>query len=171
MKAPPRYNEKFAKDPSVQGNMSVEDIIKRDWERNYKGKAGITAQDLENVIRYHITKGGEIYRFRNTLFLVTPEDGGFDVIKMHSITGDIFELYITALLLFLATMNQTNGTEEVYTYTPDKVVYRKLKNIFSEFLDIEDARDDPDADANYKLVLDLAGYMQRIQAASQQQRG
>ena len=171
MKAPSRYSEKLAKDPSVQGNMSVEDIIKRDWERNYKGNAGVTAQDLENMVRYHISKNGDIYRFRNTLFLVTPEDGDYDTIKMHSITGDIYEMYIMAMLAFLATMSQTQGTEEVYSYSPDKTIYRKLKTIFSEYLDIEDARDDPDADANYKLVLDLAGYMQRIQAASQQQRG
>lgn len=171
MKAPSRYSEKLAKDPSVQGNMSVEDIIKRDWERNYKGKGGVTVQDLENIVRYHISQGGEIYRFRNTLFLVTPEDGGYETIKMHSITGDLYEMYITALLAFLATMYQTNGTEEVYTYTPDKVMYRKVRSLFSRFIDLEDARDDPDADAPYKIIIDLMGYMQYLQAASQRQRG
>lgn len=171
MKAPPRYSEKFAKDPSVQGNMSVEDIITRDWERNYKGKKSSTPKDLEVLVRRHIIEGGEIYRFRNTLFLVTPEDGDYSVVYMYFITGDLYEMYVTALLAFLATMYQTHNTEEVYIYAPDKPIYRKLKGLFSGFMDIEGVDDTTDSSDGYKLVVDLSGYMQHLQSASAQQRG
>ena len=171
MKAPPRYSKKYAKDPSVQGNMSVEDIIKRDWERNYKGKAGVTTQELENLVRHHIAAGGGVHRFRNTLFLVAAEDGDYEMIGVYCITGDLYELYVVALLTFLISMNQTQGTEEVHMYVPDKVMYRKLRGVFAGFMDIENIQGTAGGSNGYMLIVDLAGYIRHIQTASKQQGG
>lgn len=172
MKAPPRYSEKYAKDPSVQGNMSVEDIIKRDWERNYKGKSGITLEDLENIIRRHMAEGGEIYRLRNTLFLASPEsEEDYTTVKFHSLTGDLLEVYLYTLLTFVISMGHTHGTQEIYSYTEDKTMYRRVHRLLGDFVDIEDMKDDPSADARYKIVLDLEGYMRMLYTNAEQQGG
>lgn len=165
MKAPPRYSEKYAKDPSVQGNMSVEDIIKRDWERNYKGKkSSTTVEDVEILIRQHIKIGGEIYRFRNTLFLVTPDDPEYQEVRMLTISADFLDMYLPSLLMMLATLSQQHDTQEVTLYIPDKSIYRKIKPIFDGFLDIETVEEDEDL--RYTVVVDLVGYMAKLQSTS-----
>jgi hypothetical protein len=170
MKAPPHYTDKYAQDPSVQGEISVADIIKRDWERNYAKKSGISLDALENVVRRHVDSGGEVYRIRNTLFLVVPEDG-HDVVKMHSLTADVFEIYAYALLTFVVSMGQEQGTQELYSYVPDMKLYNRIRPMFRDFLSIEDAKDDPDADSRYRVILDVDGFMQPIRATMAQQRG
>lgn len=168
MRAPFRYSDKRAGDPSIQGSLSIEDIVKRDWERNYAKKGAITLNGLRSIVKQHVDDGNPIARFRNTLFMITPEDDGFDVVKFHSITADSLEVYTTMLLMFMLGLNKARGTEEAYTYVPDKTLFRKVSPMFGGFADIEDAHDE-DADATYKVTIDLEGFVQSLQAKAAQQ--
>ena len=155
MKPPRRYQQQ-KDNPAVKGNLTVEQIVKADWERNY-AKSGIGLDDLRIIVKDHVEEGNDIFRLRNTIFLVTPE-GGYEEVKFHTLTADTYETYMTLVMLFLLALNKDQGTQEAYTYLPDKTMYRAARKLFKDFIDIEDARDDEDADAPYKVTIDIAGF-------------
>jgi hypothetical protein len=163
MKTSDNPADKYAGDPSLQGNMSVEAIIKRDWERNFKGKTEITEEMLAAFVALHAKAGKDIYRLRNTLFLVTPENDSYEDIEVHAVTADVLEVFLYAVMMFAISMNQTEGTQEMYTYTPDKSLYRRLKRMFKDFISIQRVSDPPEKSAPYLVTLDVQGLVDNAQ--------
>jgi hypothetical protein len=81
----------------------------------------------------------------------------------------MLEVYLYTLLTFVISMGYTHGTQEMYSYTEDKTMYRRVHRLLGDFVDIEDMKGDPSADARYKIVLDLEGYMRMLYTNAEQQ--
>jgi hypothetical protein len=163
MKAPDKYgadSDTYVK--AVEGNLSVSEIVKSDWERNYAKSSGVKLEGLQRVVVAHVQNGGEVHRFRNTLFLVTPQDGDYTEIKFHTLTADPREAYLMSTLTFLLGMNQTNGTELAYSYSPGKAIYRVFKRMFGDYIEIENVKDDPTADAPYLITVDIGAFVDNL---------
>ena len=152
---------------SIKGNLSVEEIVKADWERNYK-PAGIPLDDARLSVKEHVDDNQPIYRMRNTIFLITPENG-FEDVMFHTITADSLEVYKTTLMLFFLGLNADQGTETAYAYVDDKKMYRSVRPMYREYLDIEPA--DDDEKGKYLLTLDIAGFVANARQIQAAQRG
>jgi hypothetical protein len=163
MKPSDDSSAKYANDPSLKGNMSVEDIIHRDWERNFKEKTDVSEEMLATFIALHAKSGKDIYRLRNTLFLVTPENGGYEDIEVHAVTADVIEVFLYIVMVFAVSMNQTKGTQEMYTYTPDKSLYRRGKRMFKDFITLQRVSNPPEKSAPYLVTLDVQGLVDNAQ--------
>jgi hypothetical protein len=153
---------------SIKGNLSVEEIVKADWERNYKA-AGIPLDTARLLVKEHVDDNQPIYRMRNTIFLITPENG-FDDVLFHTITADPIEVYKTMLMMFFLGLNADQGTETVYTYVDDKKMYRSVRPMYKEYIDIEPA-DDGDEQGKYLLTVDIAGFVANARQIQAAQRG
>lgn len=152
--------------PAIKGNLSAEDIVRADWERNYK-KKGISLGQAKLGVKAHVDAGGAVFRMRNTLILVTPEDD-FAEVKFHTITADPAEVYQSLMLMFFLGLAQSKGTQTAFTYVNDRSAYRMAKRIVGEsFVDIDES-DDPKV-GKYVLTLDLAGLIRFAQAKQAQQ--
>jgi len=172
MKAPEKYGsnkDKYAK--SVQGNLTTDEIIVFDWERSYTKKSGLTVDDLRQSVIDHVQNGGDVYRIRNTLFLISPQDGDYTEVKFHTLTADPREVYIPLMLLFFIGLNKTNGTEVAYTYSPSKAIYRMFKHMLGSYMEIEDVKDDPNADAPYMITVDVGAFIDNLPKGQQNVAG
>lgn len=152
--------------PAVKGNLTVEEIVRADWERNYK-KKNVPLDAIRMAVKTHVDSGGAVFRLRNTLFLVTPV-GDFIEVEFHTITADPIEVYLPLTMMFFLGLNKDQGTEVAFTYVDDKSAARMAKRIFSDkFVDMEDS-DEPD-EGKYRLTIDLIGFVQFTQAKAQAQ--
>lgn len=156
---PQRFDSK--KDiPSVKGNLTVEEIVRTDWERNFKKAGNFDLNDARYAIKQHVDDGLPIYRLRNTLFLIVPQDG-FDTVEFHTITADVREVYMLLLVMFLSALHTTQGTEVAFTYVNDKQTYNLAAPMFGQDVDLEESND-PDK-GKYRVIIDLGAFVARTQ--------
>ena len=145
---------------AIKGNLTAEEIVRADWERNYK-KKGVPLLAAKMMVKRHVDSGGAVFRLRNTLFLITPV-AGFIEVKFHTITADPVEVYQPLALMFFLGLNKDQGTEVAFTYINDKSAARMAKKILSDkFVDVEES-DSPD-EGKYRLTVDLSGFVQFAQ--------
>jgi hypothetical protein len=148
-------------DPAVKGNLTADELVRVDWERNFKAK-GISLVQAKMAIKARIDAGEAIFRLRNTLFLVAPLDGFIEV-EVHAVTADPSEVFQTMTFLFLLGLHTDQGTQIVYTYTNDRKVFRMFSRLFGgSFIDIDDS-DDPKK-GKYVTTLDLVDFVRATQA-------
>jgi hypothetical protein len=141
---------------AIKGNLTAEEIVRSDWERNYKNTE-VTLDDLKFVIKDHVDEGLPIYRFRNTLVLVTPENG-FEEIEFHTLTADPFEIYTSLMMMFFISLAKNEGTQLAYTYVDDKKVFRAIKRMVGEFGSLEDNEEDPEL-GKYIFVFEVGAFV------------
>ena len=168
MKSPRKFAQQ-KDNPAIKGSMTVEEIVRVDWERNYK-KLDVPLMGARMTVKTHVENGGDIFRVRNTLILVTPEEDEYTEIKFHTITADPFEVYMSLMVMFFIALNKDQGTEEAYTYLPSKAIYRAAKKWLKDFVDIEDAGDEGGDLSKYKIVIDVAGFVANATAQQQKQQ-
>jgi hypothetical protein len=166
---PPKYEEKKFAD-AAKGNISVDDIVRTEWERSYRN-SGISYELLKGIIIKHVEDGNDVYRLRNTVYLVTPDDEDYSEVRVDAFTADPREVYMTMTMMLCLGLNQSRGTEIVYTYTPSKALYRSFRKIFGDAGDIEDAKDDPNATAPYRLYVDIPEFIANVQEKQKAQQG
>jgi hypothetical protein len=158
---PQRFNSK--KDiPSVKGNLTVEEIVRTDWERNFK-QAGYSLDDARRAIKSHVDNGLPIYRLRNTLFLITPQDD-FETVEFHTVTADTREVYVPMLVMFMSALHMKQNTEIAFTYVNDKQTYNLAAPMFGQDVDIEES--DDRNKGKYKVVIDLDSFVPRMQTTA-----
>jgi endo-1,4-beta-D-glucanase Y len=147
--------------PAVKGNLTAEEIVRTDWERNFKDK-GFSFPQVKMAIKNRVDAGEAVFRLRNTLFLVAPRDGFIEV-EVHAVTADPSEVFQTMTSLFLLGLHMDQGTESVYTYTNDRKVFRMFSRLFGNtYVDIDDS-DDPEK-GKYVTTLDVVGIVRAAQA-------
>ena len=155
--------QKYATDKdnsAVKGNLTAEEIVRADWERNYK-KSGVPLGAAKMAVKRHVDDGGDVFRMRNTIILLTSNDDYEDV-EFHTITADPQEVYQVTMLMFLLGLNKAKGTQTAVTYVDDKRAYRMAsKMLGKDYVDIETSND---ADqGKYALTLDLDGLASNLQ--------
>ena len=123
----PERAKKLAKSPAVQGNMSIEDIVKADWKRNFEGR-GFTLDDARMAVAQH-AQSGEVARLRNTLFLLPDIQGDEERVEFHTVTADPFEVYSTLLLMFSLALAEKTDIQYLFSYINDKAIYRRLRRV------------------------------------------
>ena len=72
-------------------------------------------------------------------------------------------------MLFFLGLNADQGTETAYAYVDDKKMYRSVRPMYREYLDIEPA--DDDEKGKYLLTLDIAGFVANARQIQAAQRG
>lgn len=142
--------------PAIKGNLSAEEIVRADWERNYK-KMGVTFDQTKMAIKVHVDEGEPVFRVRNTIILINPENG-YEEVKFHTITADPFEVYTSLLLMFFISLNKQKGTQIAYTYLNDKKIFRAIKRLVGEFGSLESNDEDP-SKGKYMFVLELGPFV------------
>jgi hypothetical protein len=146
--------------PAIKGMMSAEDITRADWERNYKQK-GISFPQAKMSIKAHVDSGQPIFRVRNTLILLTLEDG-FEEVKFHTVTADPFEVYSSMMLMFLVSLSRNKGTQIAYTYIDDKKIFRAIKRLVGEYGELDSNDQDPEK-GKYILTLEIGPFTAAMQ--------
>jgi len=146
--------------PAIEGNLTAEEIVRTFWERNYE-KTGVSLISVKMMIKNHVDSGGDVFRLRNTIILITPDDD-YEEVEFHTFTADPSEVYQSVMLMFFLGLNKAKGTQTAFTYTEDKRAYRMaIKMIGKDYVDIEKS-DSPDT-GKYVLTLDLGGLVLRSQ--------
>lgn len=171
MKPPAKHSDKTPKDV-IQGLLSVEEIVKREWERSYHKDKGMSLDTLRSVVAIAVDKKFPIYRLRNTLYIVEPEpeDGDFSEINMMSFTADPFEIFMSSTLMFLLGLNKTEGTEIVNIFDNDKSMFRLYNRIFKGAVELEQVKDGG-THLPYKTTIDIPLFIANVQEKQQTQRG
>jgi hypothetical protein len=151
---------------AAKGNLTVEEIVKKTWEMVYARKSGVTFEGLKASVINDLQNGWEIYRLRNSLYMVYPIDGDYTEVELHMFTADPQEIFLPVTFMFMLGLNQSQGTEVIYSTVPDKALYRIAKRMFKDFVAIEN----PEQKGRYyKLTIDIAGFISTMQATQQQQ--
>lgn len=147
--------------PAIKGNLTADEIVRTDWERNFKAK-GISIGQAKMAIKARVDAGEAVFRMRNTLFFVAPIDGFIEV-EVHAVTADPSEVFQTMTLLFLLGLNKDQDTQSAYTYSNDRKVFRMFSRLFgASFVDIDDS--DDEKKGKYVVTLDLVGFVRAMQA-------
>jgi len=148
-------------DPAVKGNLTADEIVRTDWERNFKEK-GFSLVQAKMALKGRIDAGEAVFRLRNTLFFVIPKDGFIEV-EVHAVTADPSEIFQTMTLLFLLGLHMDQGTQSMHTYANDRKVFRMLSRLFGEtFVDIDDS--DAPEKGKYVTTVDLVEFVRAMQA-------
>lgn len=149
---------RYARDKNsaaVKGLLSVDEIIKEDWRRNYK-KSGVSATALATIIKDSIDNGAQPMRLRNTIVLITPDEDDPTTMQFHTVTADPYEIYTTLITRLFVALAKTQGAETLYTGVPDKSALRMAKRTFGDkFVDLEE---DGPADNKYTLTIDIGDF-------------
>lgn len=154
--------------PAIKGTLTAEEIVRADWKRHYE-KRGVPLDAARLSVKAHVDKGGAVFRLRNTLILVTPDDD-WNEIEFHTITADLGEVYQVLVLLFFLGLNKSKGTQVAFTYINDRNAYRMAKKFLgADFVDIDNS-DDPDK-GKYLLVIDIGSLANAAQTRQAMQRG
>lgn len=146
--------------PAIKGNLSAEEIVRADWERNYKGK-DVSFGAAKQNIKQHVDAGYPVFRFRNTIVLVTPENG-FEEVKFHTLTADPFEVYTSLLLMFFISLARNQGTQIAYTYLDDKKIFRAIKRLTGDFATLEPNDEDPEK-GKYMITFEVGPFVAAMQ--------
>jgi hypothetical protein len=162
----PQRAQKLGNDPSIKGNLTAEKIVETDWKRNYE-KKGIPLLSIKKWIKHHVDTGGQVVRLRNTLVLLTMDEGS-DEAMFHTITADVYEVYMTMMQLLALSMAKARNVETMYTYVNDKSPYRMARKLFGDSnVDFEEA--DLEQEGKYKLTIDVGDYYRAGQKAAEAQ--
>lgn len=160
---------KFAKykdNPAVKGLLSVEDLVKADWEHNYK-KKGIPLDSARIAVKQFVDDGHRVYRLRNTLIFLDPDVENEDV-EFHTVTADPYEVYVTMMQRFMLGLVAETGADTAFTYVDDKNAYRMAKKAVGEgYADIEES-DEPQK-GKYKVILEIGTYYHDMKQRADQQ--
>lgn len=163
---PKRYKE-GQKNPAVEGNLSIEDIVRLDWEREYKG-TDVELDDVRVRMNEFINQGGLVARLRNTLFLYTPLEDNFEEVLFDITTADTTEVCESFIIRFFLGLNEDKGTTTLYTFADDKSTYKIMRKLFTdEFVDMEETND-PEL-RGVGITIDLEGYVDYVKANQNQQ--
>ena len=111
-----------------------------------------------------------VVRMRNTLVLLTM-DKGADEAMFHTITADVYEVYMTMMQLLALSLAKARNVETIYTYVNDKAPYRMARKLFGDSnVDFEES--DLEQKGKYKLTIDIGDYYRAGQkTAVAQSRG
>jgi hypothetical protein len=171
MKPPSRYSPKTPKDV-IQGLLSVDEIVKREWERSYRKDKDMTLDTLRLLLIISTDKKFPMYRLRNTLYVVEPEpeDGDFSEVNVMSFTADPFEVYMAITLTFLLSLNKTEGVEIVNVFDSDKSMFRAYNRIFKGAVELEHIKTGG-TNLPYKTTIDLPLFISNIQEKQRAQGG
>jgi hypothetical protein len=151
----PQRAQKLSDDPSIKGNLTADQIVETDWKRNYE-KKGIPLLSIKKWIKRHVDTGGQVVRLRNTLVLLTM-DKGSDEAMFHTITADVYEVYMTMMQLLALSMAKARNVETMYTYVNDKSPYRMARKLFGDTnVDFEES--DLEQEGKYKMTIDVGDY-------------
>lgn len=140
---------------SGAGDMSVEDILRIDWERNYKDK-GIDFMVARASFKVLIDSGALAGRLGNTIIFVIPVEG-FYVVKFHTMSADDFDTFTVLLLKFFISLHKTKGTSVAFTYVNDKIVFNKIRKTYGQYVFLEENEDEPQK-GKYKLILEIGSF-------------
>jgi len=155
----PRYDAK-KDNPAVKGNLPPEEIVRVDWERNYKN-SGISYEQAAGNLQQLLASGNPAARLRNTIVVLMPEDD-YEEVEFHTITADPFEVYFTLITNFFVALSMKRGTQYVYTYLDDKKMFRQVKNYFGEYSSIEPNEDNPNR-GKYVLTIEIGPFVTAMQ--------
>lgn len=147
---------KYAKDknnPAIKGLMSTQEILRADWERNYK-KAGVSFEDAVQSLGEQVQSGMKAAKLRNTILFYKNEDDGEAL--FHTVTADPYEVYTVLLMQLALGLHKAAGVDVLYTYIKDRATYRMASKIFKDFVDLEES--DTEGTDKYKLTLYIADF-------------
>lgn len=153
--------------PSIKGNLTGEEIVRIDWERNYK-KKDVSFNQAKLAVKAHVDNGYPIFRVRNTFILITPENG-MEEVKFHTITADTFEVYSSLMLMFFISLNRDQGTQLAYTYLDDKKMFRAIKRLVNDYATLEPNDEDP-SKGKYILTIELGPFVLAMQQKAAERR-
>jgi hypothetical protein len=156
----PRYDPK-KDNPAVKGMLPIEDIIRADWERNYKNSGVSYEQAVDNLQQLLALAGTPASRVRNTIIVTIPQDD-YEEVEFHTITADPFEVYFMSVVTFFISLSMKKGTQYVYTYLNDKKMFRQVKNYFGEYASIELNEDSP-KQGKYVLTIEIGPFVLAMQ--------
>jgi hypothetical protein len=150
------------------GSMSVDNILRTDWEKNYKDK-GIPLEVARASFKVQIDTGSLVFRMGNTLILFVPEDD-FQVIKFHTITANGFEEFLSIVLKFLISAYKTRGAQVAYTYLNDKTIYDVIKKGYGSYMMLE-PNDDDSSKGKYKLIIEIGSLVREMEKRGKEPNG
>lgn len=150
----------------AQKQMSIEDIVRTDWERNYKG-SGISLNVARLAVKSHVDKKLPIYRVGNTLILLIPR-GNIDLVKFHTITADPVKTFFGLLLQFFISLSMNDGTEVAYTTISNDNIYNMVKKMFGDYVTLEPNNEEPEK-GKYLLTIQIGPFVRDMK--SQQTKG
>ncbi len=162
----PQRAQKIGDDPSLKGNLTGDQIVEADWKRNYE-KKGVPLLSMKKLIKHHVDTGGQVVRMRNTLVLLTMDEGS-DEAMFHTITADVYEVYMTMMQLLALSLAKARNVETIYTYVDDKAPYRMARKLFGDSnVDFEES--DLAQEGKYKMTIDVGDYYRSGQKAAEAQ--
>ena len=113
--------------------LTVEEIVKIDNERHFKG-SGITLEQARLALKKILEdKTIRTARIRNTLVIMMPTKEN-DVIEIHTITADPPELYLSFLLRFLLALHEKEKVKKVWTKIAKEKQSKRFKELFGSDL-------------------------------------
>ena len=158
----------IADNPSIKGNLTAEQIVTEDWKRNYE-KKGIPLIALKRKVKSHVDNGGQVVRLRNTLALLTMEEGE-NIAEFHTITADTYQVYASTMQLLSLSLAKVRNIETIYTYINDKSPYNMAKKLYGEpYVSLEES--DLQRNGKYKLTINIGKYYSDNLNASNMQAG
>lgn len=163
----PERAEKLASNPAVKGNLSLDEIVKTDWEKHYKSK-GIPIEQARKSVAVR-AKQGQIVRLRNTLFLLPHASGDEDSLEFHTITADPKEMYVSLMFMFLLGVGGKTDIDYMYSYTDDKKAYKAFQPLLGEFIEFEPTEEE--GKPKYTITFNVRQLFNKAQAAQRQRGG
>jgi hypothetical protein len=137
------------------GQMSVEDILRTDWEKNYKDK-GVSYEEARASFKGLIDSGFEAGRIGNTIVFFKKEGDGSEAL-FHTITADEYEQYFYNVLRFLMALYKKREIGTVFTHINDKKIFNKIRKNLGSYVIFEPNEDDPSR-GKYKLTLEIGAF-------------
>lgn len=142
--------------PAVKGDLTAEEIVRADWERNFK-KSGVSFEQAKGGIKAHVDAGMPVFRMRNTIILLSP-DPDYETAEFHTITADPYEVYVVTMLMFMLGLARSKNTQTVYSYVNDQKPVRMAEKTFGADNVIAEPSDEPDK-GKLKLSIDIASVL------------
>jgi hypothetical protein len=158
----PRYTTN-KDNPAIKGALTAEQIVRADWERNYKG-SGVSYEQAVANLQQLLAAEYPTVKLRNTIVVLIPEDD-YEEVEFHTITADPFEVYFTNMVTFFTALSMKRGTQYVFTYLNDKKMFRQVKGYFGDYASIEPNEDDPKR-GKYILTLEIGPFVAEMQRRS-----
>lgn len=106
--------------------MSVEEIVKKDLDTNYK-HLGYGVKNGMAILTHYKEQGADFKRVGNTLFVIMPAQD--NVVVYHTVNGDPLKTFLYNCLQFFAYLYE-QGYKQALTYFSDpktKIILEKYK--------------------------------------------
>ena len=118
--------------------MSVEDIVRSEWERDHE-KKGVPLLNLRKFVKQHVDLGGQVVRLRNSLFLLRIDEGSKEA-KFVPMTADVTNVFLTMLQLFALGLAKSRGVEELTVSTDENAQVVMMQKLFGDdYVSVKDA--------------------------------